>query len=40
MNSGQRQRILIVRATYKDPAYLCFDKATSSWDAHNEHLIM
>lgn len=40
ISQGQRQRILIARAVYKDPAYILFDEATNSLDANNESVIM
>ena len=40
LSAGQKQRILIARAVYKDPAYLFFDEATNSLDANNERIIM
>lgn len=40
MSQGQKQRMLIARAVYKDPAYLFFDEATSALDANNERTIM
>lgn len=40
LSQGQRQRILIARAVYKDPLYLFFDEATSALDANNEMVIM
>jgi ATP-binding cassette, subfamily B, bacterial len=40
LSQGQKQRILIARAVYKDPAYLLFDEATSALDASNERSIM
>jgi ATP-binding cassette subfamily B protein len=40
ISTGQKQRILIARAVYKDPDILFFDEATSALDAHNERIIM
>jgi len=40
LSQGQKQRIMIARAVYKDPAYLFFDEATNSLDANNEKDIM
>lgn len=40
ISQGQRQRLLIARAVYKDPAYLFFDEATNSLDANNERTIV
>jgi len=40
VSTGQKQRILIARAVYKNPEYLFFDEATSALDANNEKVIM
>ena len=40
ISQGQRQRILIARAVYKDPGFLFFDEATNALDANNEKTIM
>ncbi|HEY4326115.1 MAG TPA: peptidase domain-containing ABC transporter [Mucilaginibacter sp.] len=40
ISQGQRQRMLIARAVYKDPQYLFFDEATNALDANNERVIM
>ncbi|WP_082026359.1 peptidase domain-containing ABC transporter [Flammeovirga sp. OC4] len=39
ISAGQKQRILIARAIYKNPDYLFFDEATSALDANNEAII-
>ncbi len=39
-SQGQRQRLLIARAVYKDPEYIFFDEATNALDAYNELIIM
>jgi ATP-binding cassette subfamily B protein len=40
ISTGQKQRILIARAVYKNPDYLFFDEATSALDTNNEKIIM
>ncbi len=40
LSQGQKQRILIARAIYKDPELLFFDEATNALDAVNERIIM
>ncbi|MBQ9261606.1 MAG: peptidase domain-containing ABC transporter [Prevotella sp.] len=40
LSMGQKQRILIARAVYKNPEFIFMDEATNSLDANNEHLIM
>ena len=40
LSQGQRQRLLIARAIYKDPEYIFLDEATNSLDTTNERLIM
>ncbi|MCK5168517.1 MAG: ATP-binding cassette domain-containing protein, partial [Bacteroidales bacterium] len=40
MSQGQKQRILIARAVYKNPEFIFFDEATNSLDANNERIIM
>jgi ATP-binding cassette subfamily B protein len=40
ISAGQKQRILIARAVYKNPEYLFFDEATNALDANNEKEIM
>lgn len=39
MSAGQKQRLLIARAIYKNPSYVFFDEATSALDAKNESII-
>ncbi len=40
ISQGQRQRLLIARAVYKNPHFLFFDEATNALDANNERVIM
>jgi ATP-binding cassette subfamily B protein len=40
ISQGQKQRLLIARAVYKNPDYIFFDEATNSLDATNERVIM
>jgi ATP-binding cassette subfamily B protein len=40
LSQGQKQRILIARALYKEPSFLFFDEATNALDAKNEKLIL
>ena len=40
LSQGQRQRILIARAIYKNPDYMFFDEATNSLDSENEKQIV
>jgi ATP-binding cassette, subfamily B, bacterial len=40
LSTGQKQRLLIARAVYKDPDYIFFDEATNALDATNEKTIM
>lgn len=40
LSQGQKQRILIARAIYKDPEFVFFDEATNALDANNEKKIM
>jgi ATP-binding cassette subfamily B protein len=40
LSQGQKQRILIARAVYKNPEFIFFDEATNALDANNEKVIM
>ncbi len=40
ISQGQKQRLLIARAIYKDPDYIFFDEATNALDANNEKVII
>jgi len=40
ISMGQRQRILIARAIYRNPAFIFLDEATNSLDANNESTIV
>ncbi|MFT5166828.1 MAG: ATP-binding cassette subfamily B protein [Saprospiraceae bacterium] len=40
ISQGQKQRLLIARAVYKNPEFLFFDEATNALDARNERVIM
>lgn len=40
LSQGQKQRILIARAVYKNPQYIFLDEATNALDANNERTIV
>lgn len=40
LSQGQKQRILIARAVYKNPDYIFLDEATNALDAKNERTIV
>lgn len=40
LSQGQKQRILIARAVYKNPKFIFLDEATNSLDANNEQIII
>ena len=40
LSQGQKQRLLIARAVYKNPEFIFFDEATNALDASNESIII
>ncbi len=40
ISQGQRQRLLLARAAYKNPGFLFFDEATNALDSNNEKKII
>ena len=40
LSQGQKQRILIARAVYKNPQFIFLDEATNALDAKNERAIV
>ena len=40
ISQGQKQRLLIARAVYKNPHFLFLDEATNSLDTNNEKVIV
>lgn len=40
LSQGQKQRILIARAVYKNPNFIFLDEATNALDAENEKIIV
>jgi ATP-binding cassette, subfamily B, bacterial len=40
LSQGQKQRLLIARAVYKNPEFIFFDEATNALDANNEKTIL
>jgi ATP-binding cassette subfamily B protein len=40
ISQGQKQRLLIARAIYKNPEFIFFDEATNALDANNEKVIL
>lgn len=40
LSEGQKQRLMIARALYKDPEFLFLDEATNSLDSINENILV
>lgn len=40
LSQGQKQRLMIARAVYKDPKFIFLDEATNALDANNERTII
>lgn len=40
LSQGQKQRLQIARAVYRNPTYVLLDEATNSLDSHNEKIII
>ncbi|MFD2965792.1 peptidase domain-containing ABC transporter [Sphingobacterium bambusae] len=40
ISQGQKQRLMIARAVYKDPSFIFLDEATNALDANNEKIII
>src|SRR5690606_15051968 len=40
ISEGQKQRLMIARAVYKEPEFIFFDEATNALDANNEKVIL
>jgi ATP-binding cassette subfamily B protein len=40
LSQGQKQRVLIARAVYKNPSFIFLDEATNALDAKNEKVIV
>lgn len=40
LSQGQKQRLLLARAVYKNPEFIFLDEATNALDAYNEMIVM